>query len=59
MVSMSVQNIFLGDGMESNSNQLNLDLTAEVVLTFSHCDSKGEEPVLDIVGRPFWRLSAA
>jgi hypothetical protein len=36
-----------------------LDLTAEAVLTFPHGDSKGEEHVLDIVGRPFWRLSAA
>jgi hypothetical protein len=49
----------LGDTSERDSNRLNLDLTSEPVLSFPHGNSKGEEHVLDIVGRPFWRLSAA
>ncbi len=45
---MSVQNIFLGDTLERNSNRLNLDLTSKPILSFPHGNSKGEEHVIDV-----------
>ncbi len=45
---MSVQNIFLGDTLERDSNRLNLDLMSEPVLSFPHGNSKGEEHVVDV-----------
>ncbi len=35
-VGMSVQNVFLGDTEERNSDGLNLDLTSEAELSFPH-----------------------
>jgi hypothetical protein len=45
---MSVQNIFLGDTSERDSNGLNLDLTSEPVLSFPHGNSKGKEHIADV-----------
>ena len=53
-VTMSVQNIFLGNGSERDLNRLNLDLTSEAMLTFPHGNSKGEEHVFNVVGREVW-----
>ena len=47
-VSMSVQNVLLGNGAESFLNRLNLDLTSEAILAFPHNNSKGEEHVLGV-----------
>jgi len=44
-VRMSVQNELLGDKPEGFCNRLNRDLISETALTFSHGNSKGEEPV--------------
>ncbi len=35
-VTMSVQNVLLGNGAESFGHQLNLDLMSEAVLAFPH-----------------------
>jgi hypothetical protein len=50
-VGISVQNILLGDGSESEFDQLNLDLMSLTVLAFPHGDSKGEESVREDVRR--------
>jgi hypothetical protein len=44
-VTMSVQNILLGNGLERDFNRLNLDSTSEAILAFPHGNSKGEEHV--------------
>ena len=54
-VTISVQNVLLGDGAENFLNRLNLDLTSEAVLAFPHGNSKGEEHV----GCVRWRGSGA
>ncbi len=50
-VTMSIQNILLGDGLERNQDRLNLDLTSEAILAFLHGNSKGEEHAFNVVGR--------
>jgi hypothetical protein len=50
-VTMSVQNILLGNGSERDFDRLNLDLTSEATLAFPHGNSKGEEHVFNVVGR--------
>ena len=47
-VGMSIQNIFLGNTLERDSNRLNLDLTSEPVLAFLHGNSKGEEHISEV-----------
>jgi hypothetical protein len=46
-VGMSVQNVFLGNTAERNSDGLNLDLTSEAELSFPHGNSKCEEYVVN------------
>ncbi len=51
---MSVQNIFLGNGLEHNQDRLNLDLISEAILAFLHGYSKREEHVFNIVEGEDW-----
>jgi hypothetical protein len=41
-VTMSVQNILLGNSLESDLNRVNLDSTSKAILAFPHGNSKGE-----------------
>ncbi len=47
-VGMSVQNVFLGDTAERNSDGLILDLTSEAELSFLRGNSKCEEHVINV-----------
>ena len=47
-VGMSVQNIFLCDTAERDSNGVNFDLTSEAELSFPHGNSKCEEHVSNV-----------
>ncbi len=53
-VTMSVQNIILGDDLERDRDRLNSDLTSKAILAFLHGNSKGEEHVFNVVGREVW-----
>ena len=44
----SIQNVLLGNGMESFLNRLNLEPTPKAVLAFLHGNSKGEKHVFDV-----------